>query len=235
MQESRERLERILNQPRYVGLHIAVFTVAMLLLGFYAIVTPPGIMERFVSGAGLLTILVWSVLLPIHAVWALWRSGLWGGARDKAVREEVLQVAEDQDLSAEEAIEAHKRLSRSLRNHSWHYALLLLAALGHTAVWFGGVALTIFDELFFNTRFLSYEYEVFPLSAFASALLSVFLVVLLGLYQRWRAGGSIEEYYHGALKRKRAETSSQFTNAEEVDTDVDPAALQDDLRARKRY
>lgn len=203
MHDAREGILKTLNKRRFVTAHLSIFAAAVFFFGFSGLIQPyTSYLSQF--AAALPVFVLWSLILPMHAGWAYLRSGAWDTTREQAVREQVLAISRDDDLSAEEAVDLHRRLSDAVRQRSNAYMLLLVTALGHTLLWAGGVGLIILMLMMGMGGMISgYEVDLAALSMLASTGLGILLPLLLLWDERKRETGSVEDYYRTALKRKR--------------------------------
>jgi uncharacterized membrane protein len=134
--EIRERVERRLSKPRIVTLHSVAFGAFALLSGVVSL----NLLNSGIASIYHFIIAVWSVILAAHVGLAYLRSGAWAGAREKALAEEVQAAGEIDDLSSDEMIDLHQRLSQDIKTDSQTFSALLLFGVGSAVLWAGILA-----------------------------------------------------------------------------------------------
>jgi hypothetical protein len=130
----RARVERRLSKPRWVILNALLFTLFTVIIGTFSALTHP---YGAMNGVVYFVIFFWTLVLLAHAGLTYWNSGARHGRREKLVQEEVLDAGETYDLSEEEMIDLHQRVSEDLRARSTTFNRLLLNAAGNVAAWPG--------------------------------------------------------------------------------------------------
>ncbi len=136
------RVERHLAlSPRFATLHAVLFTLSGALFGLINLM--------YFSGSGFPSLLyilmvLWSIPLAMHSLFAFWQSGAWRGRRSRLVHQEVLDAGETYDLSTDEMIDLHLRVDEAIRKQSEPFARVLTNGLGNLLLWPGSIAGMLF-------------------------------------------------------------------------------------------
>lgn len=135
----RRRLERRLSaSPRPAALNALLFAWTAVPLALLSLLSSPyGVVDgRLYVGAFL-----WNVGVLLHALLLYRRSGGWDPYREQGVKEQVLDAAEDFDLSEDDLLALYRRLSDDLRQRAAPFARVLLTAAGSVLLWLGALLL----------------------------------------------------------------------------------------------
>jgi hypothetical protein len=196
-------LLKILNRRRYVGQHLALFTLFVLLVSLFRLIIPVSAFQDvfFTSGLNILLVM-WSGVLFTHATWATLSSGAWAGRREPVVRDSVMIYAEAQGLTASEAIQLHRELSTYIRKRSAVHRWLFFASTANTVVWFGGFLLVILGEIFLGEGVMRYGDHIVPISMLLTLLISVVFPPTFIARHTDEVETLFEDYYQKRLKRQ---------------------------------
>lgn len=217
----RNRIANRLEKPRNLISHIALFTAYTVIFGTMSMVVRG---QGMMDGIFYWSIFGWSVLVGMHTIHAYLRSGAWAATRDRLINEEILEAADEFDLSSEEMIDLHERLAESIQQDKNSRIFNQLAAVGggNFGIWnVSLVLLFILQRLLvgFNppeeNSFLNLVFSVWqPLSVFATLCLSATLVPWQSLIPRSKSRTDLSELYHSKGKR---EMLDHFISSDEID------------------
>lgn len=126
--DASERIRRRLSKPSFLTAHTLAFGVIVVLACWSNLITYYFVDDVTSWSAGL-----WALLLVAHAAFAYRRSGASKNHRDQVIQEELLRY--DDDISTDELVEAHERLSDEVRERVKPLYWTLAAVVAFTALW----------------------------------------------------------------------------------------------------
>jgi hypothetical protein len=126
--DASERIRRRLSKPSFLTAHTLAFGVIVVLACWSNLITYYMVDNVTSWSAG-----VWALLLLAHAAFAYRRSGASKNHRDQVIQEELLRY--DDDISTDELVEAHERLSDEVRERVKPLYWTLAVVVAFTALW----------------------------------------------------------------------------------------------------
>jgi hypothetical protein len=132
--EALENIQHRLGQARIPAIHTVLFGV---------VASISGILQPLLVGIGVRDgvvywgIFFWSIVVFIHNLPAYRRSGERKDRRELIIQQELLKLAHAYDLSTDELVDLHERLSDDVSQRAAPFTPLIFAAGGYFALWVG--------------------------------------------------------------------------------------------------
>jgi hypothetical protein len=189
----RRRVQRRLsNLPRLATLNAILFSVFTVCVGISSMLSRP---SGNMDGGVYWIIFLWSLILTGQTLLNYRRSASLTAYREHVIYEEILDVGDTVDLSAQEMSMLHGRLAYELTRESPAVNRLLSVVLGNLFLWPGMLIVGLF--LRFSGVNLTFVLEQLPLVG--TLLLSFAIPVQL----LWRKSEQASTFQYSFEKQKR--------------------------------
>jgi hypothetical protein len=197
----RSAVERRLSKPYAAMRHIALFTVCAFIGGVITLLridNPAG----FVDGGIWFFTALWSIVLGAHVGRAYLRSGTWTNTRETVLEEEMLKAQEIYNLSADDMIDLHQRISEEVAQRTKPvFNPLALVAGVDMVLWLGMLFLVMIVS-----RVLGEAVAVFSYVQFISLVGTLAIGLTLPFNKALRQPRTVDDLravYGSGGKRKR--------------------------------
>ena len=138
-------LRRFPRTPRVATFHASAFVAYSTIVGFASTaLSGSGMMHGLVY----LSILFWSALICLHIGVTWWGSSANARRRERFVQEAVTDAGDDYDLTPEDMVVFHSRLSHEAIIQGRSFSRLMLAGIGFAVTWGSGFGLMAFMTTF---------------------------------------------------------------------------------------
>jgi hypothetical protein len=210
-----ERIERRLSKPTSLRAHAIIFGLVSTIFGAITAATSPfGLIDSYVY----VGIMAWCFLLSAHTVWTYARSGAWHGTREKMIRETLLDFADDYELSADEMVDLHERLSHEVSQNALPIKWVSGTVGAQIGLWFGMFGVAFMLSL---VRPIVRE-SLFPilqgLPMFGTLLLTLGLIASPFLSPRKQNDAAMRSaHLHAVYSEKAAKRKREFNDRLAID------------------
>lgn len=208
------RIEQRLEKPRVLMQHMGLFAAYTVVFGGMSIISRPmGNMD----GIFYWTIFAWSVLVGMHTLYAYMRSGAWTATREQFIQEEILEYANEFELSETEMVDMHQRLSENVEARAGIFRKLARIGSGYFIVWPGSMLLLFILKLLITGPYGRPEDNAVynglmqlwqPLSLLGTFALSTLLIPWQRLFPPSNTQNDLLKVYQGKGKRNASDRLS---------------------------